>query len=74
MASSEHWDTDSSPCPAQWVKDLVLLQLQLRSQLWLRSDPWPGNSMSLRAAKNKKKKKKESRDISREAEKEQAEG
>ena len=25
------------PSPAQWVKDLVLLQL------WLEFDPWPGN-------------------------------
>ena len=29
------------PCPAQWVKDLVQLQLQLRSQLQLGSAPWP---------------------------------
>ena len=28
---------------AQWVKDLALLQLQHRSQLWLGFDPWPGN-------------------------------
>ena len=25
---------------AQWVKDLVLLQLPLKSQLQLGSDPW----------------------------------
>ena len=25
------------PGPAQWVKDLVLLQLWCRSQMWLRS-------------------------------------
>ena len=29
----------SIPDRAQWVKDPVLLQLQLRCQLWLRSDP-----------------------------------
>lgn len=26
-----------------WLKDLVLLQLLYRSQLWLRLDTWPGN-------------------------------
>lgn len=30
------------------------LQLQLRLQLWLRSDPWPGNSMCCRVAKKEK--------------------
>ena len=29
--------------PTQWVKDLVLLQLQCRSELRLRFDPCPGN-------------------------------
>ena len=42
---------------AQWVKDPVLPQLHLRSQLQLGSDPWPGNSICHRAAKKKKKKK-----------------
>jgi len=32
----------SSPGPAQWVKDLALLQLQLRSQAGLGSDLGPG--------------------------------
>ena len=41
---------------AQWVKDPVLMQLWLRSQLRLGSDPWPGNTISLGAAKKKKKK------------------
>ena len=27
------------------LKDPALLQLWPRSQLWLRSDPWPGNSI-----------------------------
>ena len=31
------------PSPAQWVKDLALLQLWCRSQLQLGLDPWPGN-------------------------------
>lgn len=31
------------PGLAQWVKDLKLLQLWHRSQLWLRFHPWPGN-------------------------------
>ena len=33
------------PGLAQGVKDLALLQLGLRSQLQLRSDPWLGNSI-----------------------------
>ena len=37
---------------AWWVKDVALLQQQLKLPLWLRSDPWPGNSKCLRAAKN----------------------
>ena len=28
------------PSPGQWVKDVALLQLWCRSQLWLRFDPW----------------------------------
>ena len=44
-ASWEHWDTGLIPCPAQWVKDLALPQLQLWSHLWLKSDPWPWNSV-----------------------------
>ena len=38
------------------LKDLVLLKLQRRSQRWLRSDPWPGNSTCPRVAKKEKKK------------------
>ena len=37
--SQEHWDTGSSPSLAQWVKDLVWLQLRRRWQLQLGSDP-----------------------------------
>ena len=33
VASLERWDTGLIPSPAQWVKDLVLPQLQHRSQL-----------------------------------------
>ena len=47
-----------APSLVQRLKDLVL-KLQLRSHLQLRSDPWPRNSICLRAAKKKKKKKKE---------------
>ena len=32
-------DAGSTSRPAWWVKDLVLLQLRCRSQLWLISDP-----------------------------------
>ena len=30
-ASLEHWDAGSIPSPAQWVKNLVLLQVWFRS-------------------------------------------
>ena len=56
MVSWERWDAGSIPSWAQWVKDLVLMQLQLRSQLQLGSDPWPSNSICHRAAKKKKTK------------------
>ena len=39
---------------AQGMKDPGLSQLQLRSQPWLESNPWLGNSMCRRAAKKKK--------------------
>ena len=45
---------------AQWVKDLVLLQLWHRLKLWFRNSiPGPGISYTLGAAKKKKKKKNE---------------
>ena len=37
------------------VKDPRLSQLWLRLQRWLRSDPWPGNSACLGAAKEGEK-------------------
>ena len=66
-ASWERWDAGSIPSLVQWVKDLTLLQPWLnRSKLQLRSDPWPGNSLSLGAAQSEKnqKTKKENKDIS----------
>ena len=39
--SWERWDAGSIPSPAQWVKDLALLYLQLRVQLQFGSHPWP---------------------------------
>ena len=41
--------------PAQWVKDPVLLQLQLRSHLWLGSDLWLGHSICHKVAPPPKK-------------------
>ena len=55
--SWECWNTGLIPGPAQWVKDLALLQLQLTLQLQFGPDPWPGNSICHRVAKKKKKKK-----------------
>ena len=43
--SWESWDTGLIAGPAQWVKHLVMQQLQFLSRLWLRSDPWLGNSL-----------------------------
>ena len=45
MVSLELCDTSSILCLTQWVKDLALLQLWHRLQLWLESDPWPGISI-----------------------------
>ena len=43
--SWERREAGSLQAQAQRVKDPALPQLQLRSQLWLGSDPWPGNSI-----------------------------
>ena len=51
------WIQVRSWAPAQWVKDLVVLQLQCGLQLQLRSDPWSWNFHMLQAAKEEKKKK-----------------
>ena len=56
MASWERWDACLIPWPAEWVKDLVLVQLWLGSRLLLRSDPRPRNSTCLGVAKNEKNK------------------
>ena len=53
-ASLECWDASSIPSLAQWVKNPALLQHS--SQLRLKSDPWPGNSICHRAAKKGGKK------------------
>ena len=56
VASWDRWDTGSIPSQVQCFKDAVLPQLWLRSQLRLRSDPWPRSSIC-GVAKNEKKKK-----------------
>ena len=56
-ASWESWDMGLIPSLAQWIKDHTLLQLQLRLQLRLGSDSWPGTSICCRAAKNEEGKK-----------------
>ena len=53
--SWECWDLGVIPSPAQWVKNPVLLQLRLSSQLQLQSDPWLSSSMCQGAEKKKKK-------------------
>ena len=56
-----HWDCPcicstrtQFPCPESGLKDLAFPQLWYQLQLWLRSDPWPGNSMCHRATKKRK--------------------
>ena len=51
----ELWDTGSIPSLTQWLKNLALLQLQCRSQLWLESNPRPMNFIGLTEAKKEKK-------------------
>ena len=41
---------------AQWIKDLVMLQLWLHSGLQLGSDSWPRSSICLGVAKTNKQK------------------
>ena len=47
-ASWECWDVGLIPGLAQWVMDPAPLHLWLRSQLWLGSNPWPGELHMLR--------------------------
>ena len=54
-ASWEHQNAGLTTSLVQWVKDLALLQLWLRLQQWLGSDPWPGNSICHGEAEKEKK-------------------
>ena len=51
------WHCLCSAGMAQWVKELAFPWPRQRSPLWLRSDPWPRNSICLRVAKKEKEKK-----------------
>ena len=50
-------DAGLIPGPMQWVKGPSMAAAQCRSQLWLGSEPWPGNTICCEVAKKKKKKK-----------------
>ena len=52
--SWELWDAPSIPGPVQWVRDLTLPRLWLRSPLQLGSDPWPGTPYAGEANTHKK--------------------
>ena len=57
LAVSLHlWDTGLIPSLTCGVKNLVMLSLQRSSQLRLRSDPQPRNSIYCGAAKKEEKK------------------
>ena len=45
----------SIPGPAHWVGDPALPWVRLGSQLWLRSDPWPRNSICRGVVKKRKR-------------------
>ena len=56
--SLQHQDTGSIPGLHSGLKDPVWPELLRRSQLGLKSDPWPENSICLGAAKKKRNKQK----------------
>ena len=49
--------TNRSALVAQWVRDPALVPIWLRSLLWCRFDPWPGNFHVQRARPPPPKKK-----------------
>lgn len=51
----EHWDAPSIPGPIQRVKDLELLQMQIRLQWRVGSDPWLRDFICLGVAKKTKR-------------------
>ena len=59
VASLQRQGTGVIPSLAQWVKDLVLLQLRHRLQLWLPSDPWLGTPYTIGRPNKKRKKEKQ---------------
>ena len=57
VVSWECWDTGSTPGPVPGVKDPTLPQLQLGSQLQLRSDPCGGTPRAMGLPKRKREQK-----------------
>ena len=58
--SWKRWDASLIPASTE-IKDPMLPHLRLRSNLWCRYDPWPGNTMCHGAERKGKKRKKKGR-------------
>ena len=63
VVSLEHWEVGAVAGLHSGLQDLALPQLWRRSQLWLRSDPWPGNPICRKVAKKAKQNKRSLADL-----------